>query len=446
MSPLAVRVGAGVLVLLALIALRGKRWAYLAFVVLGLAYFPAQTHFHLHAPKCELLLPTLRMLVPLLHNYAYIALFAGFYWISWVQFRDANARGVWALVATLLAGALFEIAQGISAPVARAGARAAARAAAGPCSVRDLVPYVAGAVGAALLLGIWSRLTRKPAYVRLVKRGAAPAPRRAAPPPPPPAASSRTAVSPRVPPQPASPRGFPPPPPDFSPGPSPSTPSADMAPTQEVAPRAAGAGGAGGAGGAIAVRRAIVQRLRAILGRLREMLGRLWVAIRGRRRTMIVGGVVLVLVGAGALVIVRLPAPAPVVTEQPAPPPEPPPPPAAPLQSEAEGYYEPSYMFSVSDRRFTRLTLRPEPFVTFSRPGIRDEVGCADARITPAAAYLRCEFERVGIVVTIDGQFPSRSVTSRLDAPVLNAWITITNTRGETVFRARESFLWHAPD
>jgi len=28
----------------------------------------------------------------------------------------------------------------------------------------------------------------------------------------------------------------------------------------------------------------------------------------------------------------------------------------------------------------------------------------------------------------------------------LNAWITVTNTRGETVFRARESFLWHAPD
>ena len=435
MSPLAVRVGAGVLVLLALIALRGKRWAYVAFVVLGLAYFPAQTHFHLHAPKCELLLPTLRMLVPLLHNYAYIALFAGFYWISWVQFRDANARGVWALVATLLAGALYEIAQGISAPVARAGARAAARAVAGPCSVRDLVPYVAGAVGAALLLAIWSRLTRKPAYVRLVKRGAAPAPRRAAPPPAPPAAPSRTAVSPRVPPQPASPRGFPPPPPDFSPGPSPGTPSADMAPTQEVAPRKG-----------LSAREEVTQRLRTILGRLGPMLQRGWMIIRGRRRTLVVGGVVLALVGAGALLIVRLPAPAPVVTEQPAPPPEPPPPPPAPLQSEAEGYYEPGYKFTVSDRRFTRLTLRPEPFVTFSRPGIRDEVGCADARITPAAAHLRCEFERVGIVVTIDGQFPSRSVTSRLDAPVLNAWITVTNTRGETVFRARESFLWHAPD
>jgi len=176
------------------------------------------------------------------------------------------------------------------------------------------------------------------------------------------------------------------------------------------------------------------------------MSQRLWPIIRERRRTIVAGSILLALVGAGAFVILRLPAPAPVVTEQPdsAQPPQPPPP--RPLQSEAEGYYEPSYKFTVSDRRFTRLTLRPQPFVTFSRTGTRDEVGCADARISPAAVHLRCEFERVGIVVTIEGQFPSRSVTSRLDAQVLNAWITITNTRGETLFRARESFYWHAPD
>jgi len=176
------------------------------------------------------------------------------------------------------------------------------------------------------------------------------------------------------------------------------------------------------------------------------MLQRLWMTIRRRRRRVVVGVGVLALVGAGAFVIMSLPAPAPVVTEEPAPPAEPPPPPPRPLQSEAEGYYEPSYKFTVSDRRFTRLTLRPEPFVTFSRPGIRDEVGCADARITPAAVHLRCEFERVGIVVTIEGQFPSRTVTSRLDAPVLDGMVTVTNTRGETLFRARQPFYWHAPE
>src|SRR5262245_31287884 len=102
MSPLAVQIGAGVLALLALIALRGKRWAYFAFVLLGLLYYPAQAHFHLHAPKCDQLLPAVQQLVPLLHNYLYLALFAGFYWMSWVQLRDANMRGFWALVATLV--------------------------------------------------------------------------------------------------------------------------------------------------------------------------------------------------------------------------------------------------------------------------------------------------------------------------------------------------------
>ena len=174
------------------------------------------------------------------------------------------------------------------------------------------------------------------------------------------------------------------------------------------------------------------------------MSQRLLAIILGRRRTIVVGGILLALVGAGAFVILPLPAPAPVVTEQPntAPPPNPPP---RPLQSEAEGYYEPTYQFTVSDRRFTRLTLRPEPFVTFSRIGTRQEVGCEDARIGQDAVHLRCEFERVG-VVTIDGRFTSRYVTSSLDTPVLSALITITNTRGETLFSARESFYWHAPD
>ena len=428
----------GVLALLAILTLRGKRWAYFAFVVLGLLYFPAQTHFRVHVPKCEQLLPTIQVLVLSLHNYAYIALFAGFYWMSWVQFGRSDARGVWALVATLLVAALVEIAEGMT-----GGGRGQVH-----CRVRDLVPDAAGALGAALLLAVWSRLTRKPAYVRLVRPHAAAAPHPAAP-------TSRAVVPPRgvvpLPPPPA--RGLPglyvppPPPPDFSPGPSPVTPSADSAPTHEVAPRE------GGAGGAIAARSAVVQRLQTILERLREVLRRFWMTIRGRRGTIAVGVVVLALGGAGAFVMLRLRAvaPAPEVTEQPtaaAPPPPlqpPPPPPPRPLQSEAEGYYEPTYEFTVSERRFTRLTLRPQPFVTFSRTGTRQEVACKDSRIGPAAVHLRCELERVG-TVTIDGQFTSRSLTSRLDAPVLNALITVTNTRGETMFNARESFYWHAPD
>ena len=419
MSPLAVRVGAGVLALLALFALRGKRWAYFGFVLLGLAYFPAQAHFHVHAPKCEQLLPTLQQLVPLLHNYAYIALFAGFYWISWVQFRDADARTIGALLATLLAAALVEVAQGMTAR--------------GQCHLRDLVPDVAGALGAALLLAIWARLRRKPAYVRLGKPRSAAVPRPVAPPP-----RAGASLPPRAvvydPPAYAPP----PPPPDFSPGPTtaPSvTPAAQAAPTEEVAPNKAAA-----------ARAAVVQRLGAVLGRVRPTLQRIWRIIWGRRRAIVVGFVLVVLVGAGAVAFLLLWTPTPVVTAQPeAPPPEPPPPPPRPLQSEVEGYYEPSYKFTVFDRRFTRLTLRPNPSVTFSRVGSRQEVACEDSRIGKDAVRLRCTLEPYG-VVTIEGRFPLRYTTSKLDMPVLSAVITVTNTRGEVQYRARDSFYWHVPD
>src|SRR2546426_2840773 len=98
-------------------------------------------------------------------------------------------------------------------------------------------------------------------------------------------------------------------------------------------------------------------------------------------------------------------------------------------------------------RRPPRSTLFPYTtlFRSFSRIGTREEVGCEDARIGQDAVHLRCELERVG-VVTIDGRFTSRFVTSSLDTPVLSALITITNTRGETLFSARESFYWHEPD
>jgi hypothetical protein len=176
--------------------------------------------------------------------------------------------------------------------------------------------------------------------------------------------------------------------------------------------------------------------------RLFTGLQRLGAVIRGRRRTIAVVVTLLVLVGAAALFILPLQAPPPVVTEQPTAAPAPPP---RPLQSEAEGYYEPSYPFSVADRRFTRLTLRPEPFVTFSRIGTRQEAGCEETRRGPDALRLRCELDRVG-TVTIDGRFTSRFVTNRLDTPALSALITVTNTRGEVLYRARDSFRWHAPD
>ncbi|MFN2570847.1 MAG: hypothetical protein ABR537_04425, partial [Gemmatimonadales bacterium] len=337
------------------------------------------------------------VLVLSLQSYAYIALFAGFYWMSWVQVRRTESRFVfvWALLATLLVAALVEVAQGVTGR--------------GGCRVRDLVPDAAGALGAALLLAIWSRVRRKPAYVRLVKPRSAIAP-------PQPVPAPRAVVPPR---------GVVAPPPDFYPSPHPSAGT----PPEVVAPEPSAS-------------TAVTQRLQPVVHRLWAMLQRGWTIIRARRRTIVVGVALLVLVGAAAFVVLQRPAPAPVVTAQPAaaPPAQP-----RPLQSDAEGYYEPGYQFTVADRRFTRLTLRPEPFLTFSRVGTRQEVGCADARIGRDAVYLRCEFDRVGMV-TIDGRFTSRVVTSSLDTPVLSAVITVINTRGETLYRARDSFLWHTPD
>src|SRR5687767_10157671 len=175
MSLLDVRVWVVVLALFALFALRGKRWAYLAFVALGLLYFPAHAGWRVHAPKCDLLIPTVQVMLFSLRNYVHIALFAGFCWMSWVQFRRSGSgeRVVLAFLATLLAGALVELAEGMTAP---RGVH---------CRVRDLVPAAAGAWGAALVLALWSRLFRKPGYVRIVKPRQAGAPRQPVAPPPP---------------------------------------------------------------------------------------------------------------------------------------------------------------------------------------------------------------------------------------------------------------------
>jgi hypothetical protein len=79
-------------------------------------------------PACEQLISKGLLRVSL-QNYAHIALFAGFYWISWVQFKRTDARVVWALLATLIMGALVEVAEGMTGR--------------GHCRVRDLVPDAA---------------------------------------------------------------------------------------------------------------------------------------------------------------------------------------------------------------------------------------------------------------------------------------------------------------
>jgi inner membrane protein len=162
---------------------------------------------------------------------------------------------------------------------------------------------------------------------------------------------------------------------------------------------------------------------------------------RHRRRLVFVIAVVAVIVAAGVFVAVQPVPPKPTAVEQPPAPVAPP----RPLQVDAEGSYEPGYQFSVMGARFTRLTLLPEPSVTFARVGTRQETGCYSGLVRADSVYLVCDVDRVGIL-TIEGRFVSRFATTALDKPVLSALLTMRNVRGETVYRARDSFVWRAPE
>jgi len=176
--------------------------------------------------------------------------------------------------------------------------------------------------------------------------------------------------------------------------------------------------------------------------RLRAALTTVGTFFRRRRRAILIGGAVVLVGGAGVFVVLQQAPPPPVVVEEApaavAPPPK-------PLQADAEGYYEPGYQFTVADRRFTRLTLRPEPSVRFVRTGTRQEFGCFDAVITPQRVRMSCEIERVG-TMTIDGRFVNRVATTALDAPTLSAVLTVRNARGEVLYSARDNFVWRPPE
>ena len=129
--------------ILAVLAVRGTRWAYGAFVALGLLYFPLRAGFALAPRACQLALDA-RLVGHSLQNYAHVVLFAGFFLVSRAQFRGRRG-GSLAFLATVAMGALVELAQGLSGH--------------GNCRLRDLIPDTAGAlVGATLLVlsrGVW---------------------------------------------------------------------------------------------------------------------------------------------------------------------------------------------------------------------------------------------------------------------------------------------------
>src|SRR5687767_3313586 len=91
---------------LGLLALRGVRWAYVAFVVLGLLYFPTKVGFRLAPRPCQLAFDV-PLAIHSLTNYGHIVLFALFFVMTSMQFRASNRRAfAWSAAGTIVMGAL----------------------------------------------------------------------------------------------------------------------------------------------------------------------------------------------------------------------------------------------------------------------------------------------------------------------------------------------------
>ena len=99
---------------LAILAIRGARWAYVAFVMWILLHPPASVGFRMHPKACDLTVN-----VPLafqsLSNYPHMILFCIFFVVTTLHFRLSGWQPLaWSIGLTVAMGAGMEIAQGLS--------------------------------------------------------------------------------------------------------------------------------------------------------------------------------------------------------------------------------------------------------------------------------------------------------------------------------------------
>ncbi len=146
---------------LSVLSLRGMRWAYVAFVALGLLYFPTKVNFQLNPRSCQFTFDT-SLAIHSLTNYGHIVLFAVFFVMSSAQFRMSNRPAfAWAALAAIVMGVLVELAQGVTGE--------------GNCRSRDLIPDAAGIVFGATIVWLLIRLgwRPRPTWSFAWRRGAA---------------------------------------------------------------------------------------------------------------------------------------------------------------------------------------------------------------------------------------------------------------------------------
>lgn len=131
-----------------ILALRGVRWAYVAFVVLGLLYFPAKVGFRLDPNPCQLAFD-IPLAIHSLTNYGHIVLFAVFFVMTSAQFRVLDWRAfAWSAAATVMMGALVEVAQGVTGE--------------GNCRLRDLIPDSLGIMIGSIIVLLLKRIGWRP--------------------------------------------------------------------------------------------------------------------------------------------------------------------------------------------------------------------------------------------------------------------------------------------
>lgn len=132
---------------LGILALRGMRWAYVTFVLLGLFYFPASVGFRFDPQPCELTFD-LPLAIHSLTNYAHIVLFTLFFLMTSAQLHMSNwSAFAWAALATVAMGGLVELAQGVTGK--------------GHCRLRDLIPDIVGILLGSVIVLLWNRLRER---------------------------------------------------------------------------------------------------------------------------------------------------------------------------------------------------------------------------------------------------------------------------------------------
>jgi hypothetical protein len=128
-------------IVLAIFALRGARWAYAIFLLLGLFWIPGLVGFHLHHPDCEGFV-SLKLALYSLTNYKHIFLFGMFFLMTRVQLGRTRHALLLAVAATIAMGVLIELEEGATNR---------------HCRLRDLIPDCAGAVVGAVVFRMWRR-------------------------------------------------------------------------------------------------------------------------------------------------------------------------------------------------------------------------------------------------------------------------------------------------